>query len=98
MAILNQIRSKKIVLILVIALALLAFVIGADSMAGGNGTSTSNIGEVNGEAISREDFVNQVEMASRGMGSNTSTIQVVNQVWNRAVRSEILNQQYDNLG
>ena len=98
MAILNQIRSKKIVLILVIALALLAFVIGADSMAGGGSETTSVIGEVNGEVISRDNFVNQVEFASRGAGANASTVQVVNQVWEREVRNELLNQQYENLG
>ncbi len=98
MAILNQIRSKKIVLILVIALALLAFVIGADSMAGGGSETTSVIGEVNGEVISRDNFVNQVEFASRGAGANASTVQVVNQVWEREVRNELLNQQYEKLG
>lgn len=98
MAILNQIRSKKIVLILVIALALLAFVIGADSMAGGGSETTSVIGEVNGEVISRDDFVNQVEFASGRAGANASTVQVVNQVWQSEVRREILNQQYDKLG
>lgn len=98
MAILNQIRSKKIVLILVIALALLAFVIGADSMAGGGSETTSVIGEVNGEVISRDDFVNQVEFASRGAGANASTVQVVNQVWEREVRNELLDQQYEKLG
>ena len=98
MAILNQIRSKKIVLILVIALALLAFVIGADSMAGGGSETTSVIGEVNGEVISRDNFVNQVEFASRNAGANASTVQVVNQVWEREVRNELLNQQYENLG
>ena len=100
MAILNQIRSKKIVLMLVIALALLAFVIGAgDTLGNGGGASTkSMIGEVNGEGIPREAFLRSVEGASRGAGANSSTLQIVNQVWNREVRNEILKQQFEELG
>lgn len=99
MAILNQIRSKKIVLMLVIALALLAFVVSADSITGGNnGATKSTIGEINGEGISRDAFLRNVENASRGTGANSSTLQVVNQVWNREVRSEILKQQFEELG
>ena len=100
MAILNQIRSKKIVLMLVIAIALLAFVMSADSITGNNNgaSSKSIIGEINGEAIQREAFLRSVENASRNVGPNSSTIQIVNQVWSREVRSEILRQQFEELG
>lgn len=99
MAILNQIRSKKIVLMLVIALALLAFVIGAGDTLGSGGASTkSMIGEINGEGIPREAFLRSVEGASRGAAATSSTLQIVNQVWNREVRNEILKQQFEELG
>ncbi|UOB18727.1 peptidylprolyl isomerase [Abyssalbus ytuae] len=98
MAILNQIRSKKIVLILVIALALLAFVVGAGDFLGGGSGSKSIIGEVNGEVISRDDFVRQVEGASRNRNINSSTLQVVNQVWEREVRNQLLSQEFEKLG
>lgn len=97
MAVLEKIRSRSIFLIVVIGLALFAFVIsGVFSNNGGTGKTT--VGEVNGESISRQDFALKVENMSRRYGANASTIQVVNQVWNQEVRSIVLEQQFDELG
>lgn len=97
MAVLEKIRSKSIFLIIVIGLALFAFVIsGVFSNNGGTGKTT--VGEVNGESISRQDFAFKVENMSRRYGANASTIQVVNQVWNQEVRDIVLKQQFDELG
>lgn len=97
MAILEKIRSRSLFLILVIGLALFAFVIsgvfGKDS-----GTGKTTVGEVNGESISRQEFAYKVENASRRYGANATTVQVVNQVWNQEVRGIVLEQQYEDLG
>ncbi|MCM5662628.1 peptidylprolyl isomerase [Galbibacter mesophilus] len=97
MAVLEKIRSRSLFLILVIGLALFAFVIsGVFTKDGGTGKTT--VGEVNGESISRQEFAYKVENASRRYGANASTVQVVNQVWNQEVRGIILEQQFEDLG
>jgi peptidyl-prolyl cis-trans isomerase D len=97
MAVLEKIRSRSIFLIIVIGLALFAFVIsGVFSNNGGTGKTT--VGEVNGESISRQDFAFKVENMSRRYGANASTIQVVNQVWNQEVRNIVMEQQFEELG
>ncbi|THD68847.1 peptidylprolyl isomerase [Robertkochia marina] len=97
MAILEKIRSRSLFLILVIGLALFAFVI-SGVFTNDTGAGKSVVGEVNGESIAREDFALKVENASRRFGAGASTVQVVNQVWNQEVRSLILAQQFEELG
>ncbi|MEL4306633.1 peptidylprolyl isomerase [Joostella sp. CR20] len=97
MAILEKIRSRSLILILVIGLALFAFVI-SGIFTKDSGTGKTTVGEVNGESISRQEFAYKVENASRRYGANATTVQVVNQVWNQEVRNIILEQQYDALG
>ncbi|MGS2764027.1 peptidylprolyl isomerase [Sinomicrobium sp. M5D2P9] len=99
MAVLEKIRKRSLILILVIGLALFSFVI-SDLFRNGGGLSsnTSSIGEVNGEALPRVDFADEVEYFSRQYGERASTVQVVNQVWERQVRSKLLDQQCEELG
>ncbi len=100
MAILENIRKRTTVLILIIGLALFAFVISgvftSDNLGGGKVGST--IGEVNGEEISIDQFRQQVDLAQRNSAPTTTTMQIVNQVWDQQVRSSILEQQFEGLG
>ncbi|MEA1785601.1 SurA N-terminal domain-containing protein [Arenibacter sp. GZD96] len=100
MAILENIRKRTTILILIIGLALFAFVISgvfsADGLSGAKVGST--VGEINGDELSIEDFRLQVESASRRTGPTASSLQVVNQVWENEVRRTILGQQFDDLG
>lgn len=98
MAILESIRKRSLFLILVIGLALFAFVISGVLTQGGLSSTKSIIGEINGERISRDEFIQKVENASRSYGPNATTIQVVNQVWNTELRSTLLEQQFEELG
>ncbi len=100
MAILESIRKRSLFLILVIGLALFAFVISGVFTANGGGFSSSKsiIGKINGESITRDDFLRKVENATRTYGANASTIQVVNQVWNNEMRGTLLEQQFQELG
>lgn len=100
MAILENIRKRTTVLILIIGLALFAFVISgiftSDGLSGGK--VGSSVGEVNGEEISIDAFRARVERASRGNTGGMSSLQIVNSVWNQLVRSTILSQQMEGLG
>ncbi|MGB5357520.1 MAG: SurA N-terminal domain-containing protein, partial [Eudoraea sp.] len=66
MAILENIRKRTTVLILIIGMALFAFVISgiftSNDMAGGK--VGSSVGEINGEEISIDQFRRKVERAS----------------------------------
>jgi len=100
MAILENIRKRTTVLILIIGMALFAFVISGvftgNDFAGGKIGST--IAEINGEPISREDFTKKLEQAQRQLGPNFSSTQLVNRVYDQEIRGTILNQQFEKLG
>ncbi len=100
MAILENIRKRTTVLILVIALALFAFIISgiftADNFGGGK--VGSSVAEVNGEDISVDAFRSKMDIATRNNSGNISSMQLVNNVYDQEVRNAILSQQFDDLG
>ncbi|WP_282165017.1 peptidylprolyl isomerase [Cellulophaga baltica] len=100
MAILDKIRRKTTILILIIGLALFAFVIsGIFSTNAFSGAKVgSSVAEVNGDEISIDGFREQVEIASKSYGANASSMQVVNNVYEQNVRNAILDQQFEKLG
>lgn len=101
MAILENIRKRTTVLILIIGMALFAFVISgvftSNDFAGG-AKMGSAVAEVNGESISIDDFRKEVETASRRFGPSFSSTQLVNQVYDQQIRKTILDQQFEDLG
>ncbi|CAM3464487.1 peptidylprolyl isomerase [Zobellia roscoffensis] len=98
MAILENIRKRTTVLILIIGLALFAFVISGVFTSGDvNGKVGSSIAEINGEEISIDAFRQKVDIASRNSAS-ASTMQTVNQVYDQEVRNAVLGQQFQDLG
>lgn len=99
MAILNKIRSKSIFLIIIIALALFAFIFSSILDSGGfNADKQNRVASVNGVNIDREDFAAKVEAQTRRLGANASTTQAVNAVWNQEVNRIVLEEQYEKLG
>ena len=100
MAVLENIRKRTTVLILIIGLALFAFVISGvftSSNLGGEKVGSS-VAEINGEDISIDEFRQEVEVASNRVGPTASSMQVVNQVWENKVRQTILGEQFEDLG
>ncbi len=99
MAILNSIRKRGIFLIIIIAMALFAFVL---SGVLGSGSNTpkgeSNIATINDVDITREDFMQKVEGVQRTLGPNNGTNQAMNIVWQRELRRVLLEEQYLALG
>ncbi|WP_343487991.1 peptidylprolyl isomerase [Allomuricauda sp. d1] len=100
MAILENIRKRTTVLILIIGMALFAFVISGvfTSNDFGGAKVGSSVAEVNGESISIDAFRQEVETASRQYGPNFSSTQLVNTVYDQQVKKAILNQQFEDLG
>ncbi len=100
MAVLENIRKRTTVLILIIGMALFAFVISgiftSNDFSGGKVGST--VAEINGEDISIDEFRRKIERISRRSGPNASSLQLVNSVWNQVERQTILGQEFEDLG
>ncbi len=97
MAVLGKIRQRSIFLILVIGMALFAFVIsgvfGANSASAG---PTDPVAVINDDEVDINVFRQMVEQTERTY--NYSTLQSVNLVWNQALRNTIFDQQFKTLG
>ena len=97
MAILGKIRSQGLILILVIALALFAFII--QGLLTSNGAAkASSLGSVGSMELDREAFGRRVEATMQQRGAGTSTVQAVNSVWDAEVRDAVLKMQIDEAG
>jgi peptidyl-prolyl cis-trans isomerase D len=97
MAILGKIRQRSIFLILVIGMALFAFVISGvfdgNSM---NSGPSDPIAVINDEEVGVDFFRQMVDQTQRTY--NYSTLKSVNLVWNQALRNTIFDQQFEKLG
>ena len=97
MAVLGQIRQRSVFLILVIGMALFAFVI--SGVFDGNSAAVSPsdpIAVVNDEEIELTFYRQLVENTERNY--NISTMQAVNSVWDQLVRATIFRQEFERLG
>lgn len=100
MAVLSKIRQRSVFLIVIIAMALFAFVF-MDVFNSGGFTSNkeqNTIATINGNDIPRVDFVRKVETALRNMGANATNLQAANAVWNNELRTVLLKEQIESLG
>jgi len=97
MAILGKIRQRSIFLILVIGMALFAFVIsGVFDGSASNTGPTDPIALINDEEVELDFFRQMVEQTERSY--SYSTLQSVNLVWNQALRNTVFDQQFEKLG
>ena len=99
MAILSKIRERSMFLILVIGLALFAFVLDPSTISDFFSASKVNeIGEVNGEAISRQEFAEALEAYKAQTGNSMSEMQAAKAVWNNLIRQKIYKKQLEEAG
>ena len=95
MAILGQIRKRSFVLIVVIGMALFAFVI-SGVFVGSGLSQNQTIGEVNGEKIDFETFNLLVQQTQDFYGLDL--INAVNYAWEVGIKNTVLTQELDKLG
>ena len=98
MAVLSKIRERSLFLILIIAMALFAFVLSGLFDSNMFNKNVSNIGEVNGEPITREEFGQEVELYRSRTGGRATNSQNVNNAWNSLVREKIYQTQLEKSG
>lgn len=98
MAVLAKIRQRSALMIAVIALALFAFLL-PDLFTKGFNRTSNNVGSINGQDISFEEFRLKVDVAEKNVqGSGMTSMQVVNGVWDQEVKRVLLDAQYEKLG
>jgi peptidyl-prolyl cis-trans isomerase D len=99
MAVLSKIRNRSGLLLIAIGFALLAFVV-QDLFTNGFKSISTDVGSVNGNEISFEEFrvkVANVEKSGQN-GQPMSTLQASNQVWNQEVTISLLTDEFEKLG
>ena len=99
---LENIRNRSGLLLVVIGLAMLAFIL-TDLMSSSNGAVSTDLvlGEVGDEEIDYQAFEQRVQQAlevQRASNPSVNIDQVRNSVWSQVVRETILSNQYNNLG
>ncbi len=99
MAILSKIRDRSMFLILIVGLALFAFVLDPSSIQQFFSSSKINsVGQVNGEEVDREEFARQVEAYRAQSNGRVSQMQAVNAVWSGMVSEKVFEDQLEKAG
>lgn len=99
MAILGEIRKRSWLMIGIIALALLAFLVTPDSFDQVFGKNPNVLGKVNGDAITRDEYNDQLQMLqqqARAQGQSEAGLE--EQAWQMMVQSKLIKQEFDKMG
>jgi peptidyl-prolyl cis-trans isomerase D len=97
MAVLQKIRQRSALLIVVIGFCLFAFIAGDVFTKGNFGKSSNDVGSVNGKDIPFEDFrikVSNVEKSQQGVTPTAAA----NRVWDQEVSIALLTTEFEKLG
>lgn len=105
MAVIGRIRKHSTLLLIVIGLALFAFIMGDFVRSSGSGGS-NKVGRIDGEDITYTDFFNRVsnqeDIYKRNTGkenlSAEETFQIREMVWEMLLQEQLLGKEYDKLG
>ncbi|HMK07248.1 MAG TPA: peptidylprolyl isomerase [Flavobacterium sp.] len=97
MAVLQKIRQRSLLLILVIGFCLFAFIVGDLFNKGGFNQTSKYIGSVNGKDISFEEFRVKVSNLEKS-GQQMSPTQAVGRIWDQEVSIALLTEQFEKLG
>lgn len=99
MAILSKIRERSMFLILVIGLALFAFVLDPSTISDFfNASKVNEIGEINGETISRQEFAEALDAYKTQTGNRVSEMQAAKTVWSNIIRQRVYKTQLEEAG
>jgi peptidylprolyl isomerase/peptidyl-prolyl cis-trans isomerase D len=86
-------------LIIIIGLALFAFVLDPSTLGDFfNSSKVNEIGEINGETISRQAFASELEAYKQQVGNRISEMQASKNVWDNIVRKKIYQNQLSEAG
>lgn len=103
MAAIGKIRERSTLLLIVIGVAMVAFILGEYVAGQGNSPASQYVGEVYGEEINMLDYEQRVENEVQAMNSignpiSTTDPQVRNQVWDDMIQEMIMYKELNELG
>ncbi len=100
MAVLQKIRQRSALLLIVIGFSLLAFVVGDFIQGGTFGQQSTNVGNINGKDIAYEDFRVKVGNLEKNgnQGQGMTSIQAANQLWEQEIAIALLTSEFEKLG
>jgi peptidyl-prolyl cis-trans isomerase D len=98
MAVLQKIRQRSLLLILVIGFCLFAFIIGDLFNSGGFNSTPKYVGTVNGKDIAFEDFRVKVSNVEKSGQQGMTPTQAVNRVWDQEVSIALVTAEFEKLG
>ena len=99
MAILSKIRERSMFLIIIIGLALFAFVLDPSTLGDlFNSSKVNEVGQVNGEAISTKEFAEALDQYKQNSRSEVSEMQAAKAVWDNILRKKIYKNQLVDAG
>ncbi|MCG1035968.1 peptidylprolyl isomerase [Polaribacter sargassicola] len=99
MAILSKIRERSMFLIIIIGLALFAFVLDPSTLGDFfNSSKVNEVGEINGESVSRQEFSTALEAYKQQTGNTVTEMQAAKTVWDNIVRQKIYENQLSEAG
>lgn len=95
MAVLQKIRERSVLLLVVIGFSLLAFIVG-DFLMSGSSLTTNSVGSINGESIPTQEYMAKVQRLEQSR--QTTGNQAYETVWNEEIRRILLEEQFDKAG
>ena len=99
MAILSKIRERSMFLIVIIGLALFAFVLDPSTLTDFfSANKVNEVGVVEGEAISRQEYLNALEGYQQQTGGRVSEMQAAKTVWNNLLKQKVYENQLNQAG
>ncbi len=99
MTLLGQIRKKSWLVVVFIAVALVSFFINPDTVEKMMGNDPNVFGEVNGEKITREEYLetlNMMQQQAQQQGQSPNGPE--EQAWQSIVQSKLIKQEFEKLG
>lgn len=95
MAVLQKIRERSVLLLVVIGFSLLAFIVG-DFLMSGTSLTTNSVGSINGESIPTQEYMTKVQRLEQSRQASGG--QAYEMVWNEEIREKLLQEQFDKAG
>ena len=97
MAVLQKIRQRSLLLILVIGFSLLAFIVQDLYNNGGFNQTSKYVGTVNDKDISFEEFRIKVSNLEKSGQQGMTSTQAVNRVWDQEVSIALVSAEFEKL-
>ena len=106
MAVIGKIRKQSAFLIIIIGVALAAFVLGDFAKGGGGGSREVNVGVIDGEDVTIMDFNKKVDQNIEATKQQQNkerltyeeTFRLRNDTWKQMINEVLLNKEYEALG